>query len=53
MHWKPHSYGTLELHVELESRIAAFCGCEAALVFTTGYQASLAIVAALGHPMRS
>ncbi|MBA3889503.1 MAG: aminotransferase class I/II-fold pyridoxal phosphate-dependent enzyme [Gemmatimonadaceae bacterium] len=36
--------GTIDLHNELESRLAAFLGKEDALVFTTGYQASLAAV---------
>ena len=42
--------GTLNLHLELESRMAAFCHREAALVFTTGYQASLGVIAALAGP---
>src|SRR5919108_731689 len=37
--------GTIDLHDELEQRFAAFYGKEAALVFTTGYQASLGAVA--------
>jgi 8-amino-7-oxononanoate synthase len=39
--------GTLDLHYELESRLAAFFGKESALVFTTGYQASLGVLASL------
>ena len=39
--------GTLDLHETLEARLAAFYRKEAALVFTTGYQASLGAVAAL------
>ncbi|HET7326814.1 MAG TPA: 8-amino-7-oxononanoate synthase [Nocardioidaceae bacterium] len=39
--------GTLELHAELESALAAFCGQPAALVFSTGYHANLSIVTAL------
>jgi 8-amino-7-oxononanoate synthase len=39
--------GTLDLHDELESRLAAFFGKEAALVFTTGYQASLGVLGPL------
>lgn len=39
--------GTLDLHYELESRLAAFFHKEAALVFTTGYQASLGVLAPL------
>jgi 8-amino-7-oxononanoate synthase len=36
--------GTIDLHEELEQRFAKFYGKEAALVFTTGYQASLGAV---------
>lgn len=39
--------GTLELHYELESRLARFFNKEAALVFTTGYHASLGAIAPL------
>ncbi|HEY9225089.1 MAG TPA: aminotransferase class I/II-fold pyridoxal phosphate-dependent enzyme, partial [Gemmatimonadaceae bacterium] len=39
--------GTLDLHYELEARLAAFFHKEAALVFTTGYQASLGAIAPL------
>lgn len=39
--------GTLELHLELERRIAQFVGMEAALVFTTGYQTNLGTISAL------
>ncbi|MBL1082925.1 8-amino-7-oxononanoate synthase [Streptomyces actinomycinicus] len=40
--------GTTELHTELEQALAAFCGFEAALVFSSGYAANLAAVTALG-----
>ncbi|MEU4695244.1 pyridoxal phosphate-dependent aminotransferase family protein [Actinoplanes sp. NPDC023714] len=40
--------GTVDLHERLEERMAAFLGQEAAAVTTTGYQANLAIAAALG-----
>src|SRR5690242_18440435 len=40
--------GTTELHTELEHELAAFCGFEAALVFSSGYAANLAAVTALG-----
>ncbi|MFD8373886.1 8-amino-7-oxononanoate synthase [Streptomyces sp. NPDC059688] len=40
--------GTTELHAELERELAAFCGFEAALVFSSGYAANLAAVTALG-----
>lgn len=39
--------GTLDLHYELEARLAKFFHKEAALVFTTGYQASLGVLASL------
>ncbi|WP_316742534.1 8-amino-7-oxononanoate synthase [Streptomyces sp. MK7] len=39
--------GTTELHTELERELADFCGFEAALVFSSGYAANLAAVAAL------
>lgn len=39
--------GTLALHEELEVRLAAFVGKEAALCFTTGYQTNLGSIAAL------
>src|SRR3954465_14561977 len=39
--------GTTELHAELERELAAFCGAEAALVFSSGYAANLAAVATL------
>lgn len=39
--------GTTELHAELERELAAFCGFEAALVFSSGYAANLAAVTAL------
>jgi 8-amino-7-oxononanoate synthase len=39
--------GTLDLHYELETRLATFFHKEAALVFTTGYQASLGVLAPL------
>src|SRR4051812_36439594 len=40
--------GTLELHAQLERELAAYLGQPAALVFSTGYHANLAAVAALG-----
>lgn len=39
--------GTLDLHMELEAKIARFLGKEAALVFTTGYQACLGAISGL------
>ncbi|MFF5537468.1 8-amino-7-oxononanoate synthase [Streptomyces cinerochromogenes] len=40
--------GTTALHTALERALAAFCGFEAALVFSSGYAANLAAVTALG-----
>lgn len=39
--------GTLDLHDELERKIAAFKGKEAALVFSTGFQTNLGVISAL------
>ncbi|WP_254125301.1 8-amino-7-oxononanoate synthase [Amycolatopsis sp. CA-230715] len=39
--------GTTTLHADLESELAEFTGHEAALVFSTGYQANLSAVSAL------
>jgi 8-amino-7-oxononanoate synthase len=39
--------GTLELHLELERRLAQFVGKGAALVFSTGYQTNLGTISAL------
>lgn len=39
--------GTLQVHADLEQRLAAFTGQPAALVLSTGYQANLAVVTAL------
>ncbi|MDZ4769952.1 MAG: aminotransferase class I/II-fold pyridoxal phosphate-dependent enzyme [Chloroflexota bacterium] len=39
--------GTLELHLELDRRLAAFVGKEAALVFSTGYQTNVGTISAL------
>jgi 8-amino-7-oxononanoate synthase len=39
--------GTLALHKELEARLAAFVGKEAALVFSTGYQVNLGVISCL------
>ncbi len=41
--------GTLDLHEQLEDRLARFLGKEAALVFSTGYQTNLGVVSALTH----
>lgn len=39
--------GTLELHLELERRLAKFVGKEKALVFATGYQTNLGTISAI------
>jgi glycine C-acetyltransferase len=39
--------GTMELHQELEERIARFKGCEAALLFNTGYMANIGLLTTL------
>ncbi len=39
--------GTLDLHVELEDRLAKFMQREAALVFSTGFQTNLGAISAL------
>ncbi len=39
--------GTLELHLELERRLANFVNTEAALVFSTGYQTNVGVISAL------
>ena len=39
--------GTLEMHVELEERLAKFTGKEAALVYSTGYLTNLGSISAL------
>ena len=39
--------GTLSLHTALEERLAGFTGSATGLVFSTGYHANLAVVAAL------
>ena len=39
--------GTIELHLELERRLAAYMQKEAALVFTTGFQVNLGVISAL------
>jgi 8-amino-7-oxononanoate synthase len=39
--------GTLELHLELDRRLAKFIGKEAALIFPTGYQTNVGTISAL------
>ena len=42
--------GTLELHREMEQALADFKGTEAALTFTSGYVANLAVISSLFGP---
>ena len=42
--------GTLDLHHETERALAAFKGTEAALLFTSGYVANLAVISSLFGP---
>jgi 8-amino-7-oxononanoate synthase len=39
--------GTLDLHLELEARLAKYTGLEAALVFSTGFQVNLGTIPAI------
>src|SRR5690606_11477942 len=39
--------GTLDIHMELEDRLAAYVGKEAALVFSTGFQVNLGVISSL------
>lgn len=39
--------GTIHLHEQLEAQLAEFLGKEAALVFSTGYQANLGVISGL------
>ncbi|MBT9331527.1 aminotransferase class I/II-fold pyridoxal phosphate-dependent enzyme [Paracidobacterium acidisoli] len=42
--------GTLDLHQEMEEALAEFKGTEAAITFTSGYAANLAVISALFGP---
>ena len=42
--------GTIPLHVELERELAEWMGTEAALVFTTGYQANVGCIGTILEP---
>ncbi len=42
--------GTLVIHAALERELAAFFGKQGALIFTTGYQANLSMIAGLAGP---
>lgn len=39
--------GTLDIHIELENRLAAYVGKEAALIFSTGFQVNLGVLSSL------
>jgi 8-amino-7-oxononanoate synthase len=39
--------GTLDIHVELEEKLARFMGREAALTFSTGFQVNLGVISSL------
>lgn len=39
--------GTLDLHLELEQRLAEYVGKEATLVFSTGYQVNLGVISSI------
>ncbi|MCX7909042.1 MAG: pyridoxal phosphate-dependent aminotransferase family protein [Ignavibacteria bacterium] len=39
--------GTLDLHIELEQRLAKFLGYEACLLFSTGFQTNLGVISTL------
>lgn len=41
--------GNLDVHIELESKVAAYLKKEACVVFTTGYQACVGAISALTH----
>jgi 8-amino-7-oxononanoate synthase len=41
--------GTLDLHDQLETELAAFVGKQAALVFSTGFQTNLGVIATLAQ----
>jgi 8-amino-7-oxononanoate synthase len=42
--------GTTEAHLALEGALASFVGCEAALLFSSGYLANLGVLSALAGP---
>ncbi|WP_421940221.1 serine palmitoyltransferase [Pedobacter sp.] len=39
--------GTLDIHLELESRLASYVGKEAAVLFSTGFQVNLGVISCL------
>jgi 7-keto-8-aminopelargonate synthetase-like enzyme len=42
--------GTTQLHEQLEQRLAAFKGCEQALLFSSGYHANMGVISSLVGP---
>jgi 8-amino-7-oxononanoate synthase len=42
--------GSTELHAELERELAAHCGSESALVFSSGYVTNIGVIASLAGP---
>jgi len=41
--------GTLDIHIELEEKLAEFTGREAALCYSTGFQANLGVLSCVGQ----
>ena len=41
--------GTLDLHIELENKLADFVGKEAALVYSTGFQVNIGVIPTITH----
>ncbi len=41
--------GTLDLHIELEERLAKFLGVEAVLLYSTGYQTALGVISTIAQ----
>lgn len=39
--------GTIDLHIQLEERLAAYLGYESVLLFSTGYQTALGVISSL------
>jgi 8-amino-7-oxononanoate synthase len=41
--------GTLDIHIQLEKKLAEFVGKEAALVYSTGFQVNIGVIPAVTH----